>query len=60
MAVLNVRSIPWMFGLILKAGFGIFLRKNRTAALVGEGDVPSVFWVDMEVAAIDFFVNRVL
>ena len=59
MTVLNVRSIP-LVGLILKVGFGIFLGKNSTAALVGEGDVPSVFLVDMEeMAATDFFVNRV-
>ena len=58
--VLNVRSIPRMVGLILKVGFGIFLGKNSTVDLVGEGDVPSVFWVDMEEeAATDFFVNHV-
>ena len=60
MTVLNVRTISWMVGLILKVGFGIFLGKNSTAALVGEGEFPSFFLVDMEdVAATDFFVNHV-
>ena len=40
-------------------GFGNFLGKNSTAALVGEGDVP-FFLVDMEeVAATHFLVNHV-
>ena len=47
-----------MVGLILKVGFGTFLGKNSTAALVGEGDFPSYFLVDMEeVAATDFSVK---